>query len=249
LSTLLYLPMIALTIPVMVLMSSAGAGATPESTALIGLLSIAVGLVSLLWYPVMWGALTVLASERYLGREIEPGDAIRRAFGRYASLLGSMTAKWAIVFFTMFFSWILLFVPTFYLLVRWFAIPATVVLENRGVGASFSRSSQLSINQKMRIFGTLFLAWMIVIVVAVAVFMLVLIIVGMTMAGGDAEALSGTSSMMLQLPSIFAYILLLPIVIITETLLYYDVRIRQEGYDIELMSAQLPGVGAGVAAN
>jgi hypothetical protein len=219
--------------------------ASPAMGMAFGVMMLGVLVMSLVWYPVMWGALMVSASERYLGREIEAGEAIRRAFSRFGSLIGATLAKWALITLGVF----LLIFPMFYFLARYFAIPATVVIENRSAGEALRRSSQLSINQKGRILGTLLLAWAILIGISMAVSMLVVIIVGLMMAGGDAEAVSGTSSMLLQLPSIFAYILGLPVIVITETLLYYDARIRQEGFDIELMSAQLGGPEARVATH
>ncbi len=244
LSTVVYLPVIARMIPMLLLMDGMADG-SPEAGMALGLVLAAIGLISLLWYPVMWAALMVSISERYLGRDIEAGDAIRRAFGRFGSLLGATLAKWALIMFGFF----LLFFPMFYFMARYFAIPATVVIENQSAGQALRRSSQLSINQKGRILGTLLLAWAILIGISMAVSMLVAVVVGVMLAGGDVEAITGTSSMLLQLPSIFAYILGLPVIVITETLLYYDARIRQEGYDIELMSAQLAGPEARAATN
>ena len=245
LSAVLYLPMLALTIPTMAIMSGMATAPSEQST----LLLTGITVVSLFWYPVMWGALTVSVSERYLGRDIQAGDALRRALGRYGALLGAVLAKWVIISLSMIISWILLFFPTGYLLARFFAVPATVVLENTGVGQSFRRSGQLSIKQKLRIFGTLFLSWAIVIGISVAIYLLMLSLLGIPLLAADPEDVAATSSMVLQLPSIVMYILLVPIIIIVETLLYYDARIRQEGYDIELMSAQLAGPEARVATN
>ncbi len=240
LSTLLYLPVIALMIPLLRMFETA----SENVGALFGVI-IALALVSFLWYPVMWGALMVSASERYLGRDIETGAAVGRAFGRFGSLVGSWLAKWCIVFLGAFF----LLIPMFYFLARFFAVPAASLLENRGVGAGFSRSSQLSVNQKWRILGTLFLAWAILFAISIAISMVVGIIVGVAVARGDADATTTSSSLLLQLPGMLAYIVGLPIVVIAETLLYYDARIRQEGFDIEILSAQLAGAGAPVPAN
>lgn len=248
LSAVLYLPMLALTIPTMAMMSGM-ATAAPEESTVLALMFMAVSVVSLFWYPVMWGAMTVSVSERYLGRDIQAGDAVKRALGRYGPLLGAFLVKWLIIGLTAIISWILLFFPTCYLLARFFAVPATVVLENTGVGGSFRRSGQLSIKQKLRIFGTLFLSWAIVIGISVAIYMLMLSVLGISLMSSDPEEMAATSSMLLQLPTIVMYILLMPIVIIVETLLYYDARIRQEGFDIELMSAQLAGPEARVATN
>jgi hypothetical protein len=240
LSALLYLPLIVVMVPMMRMMDG-----TVENPGALGGAFIGIMLISIFWYPVMWGALMLSASERYLGRDIETGDALKRTFSKFGSLVGSQLAKWFIVGLGAF----LLVIPAFYFLARYFAVPATVLFEKRGVADSLRRSSQLSIGQKGRILGTLALAWAILLGISFAVQMVVSIIFLATIASRGGDAVTGTSSLLLQLPSMFAYILGLPIVVITETLLYYDVRIRQEGYDIELMSAQLASVPTGVAAH
>lgn len=240
LSTLVYLPVIALMIPLMGVMNG-----TTEDPMAMGMTFLAIAFVSILWYPVMWGALMLSASERYLGREIETGEAVRRAFGKFGALLGSWVVKWLLVTLGFF----LLIVPGFYFIARYFAIPATVLFEDRGVGDSLGRSSQLSIGQKGRILGTLALAWAILFGIVFAVSMVIGIIAGVAMVRSGGDAMTGTSSLLMQLPGIFSYILGLPIIVIAETLLYYDARIRQEGYDIELMTAQLGSAGTGVPAH
>ena len=240
LSTLVYLPVIAMMIPLMGMMNG-----TIEDPAALGFGFMAIFVVSVLWYPVMWGALMLSASERYLGRDIETGEAVRRAFGKFGALFGSWLVKWLLVMVGFF----LLIIPGFYFIARYFAIPATVLFEDRGVGDSLARSSQLSIGQKGRILGTLALAWAILFGISFAVTMVVSIIAGVLMFRGGPDAMTGSSSLLLQLPGMLAYIFGLPIIVITETLLYYDARIRQEGYDIELMSAQLERAGTGAPAH
>ncbi len=82
---------------------------------------------------------------------------------------------------------------------------------------------------------------------SIAVSIVALTILGVAMASTGPDAITGTSSLLMQLPSILGYIIGLPIVVTVEVLLYYDERIRQEGYDIELMSAQLAHAGSGAA--
>lgn len=240
LSTLVYLPMIALMIPLLGVMNG-----TTDDPGAMGLTFLGLMLISMLWYPVMWGALMLSASERYLGRDIETGEAVRRAFGKFGALLGSWIVKWLLIVIGFF----LLIVPGFYFIARYFAIPATVLFENRGVGDSLGRSSQLSIGLKGRILGTLALAWAILFGIVFAISMVVGIIMGVAMVRSGGTTMTGTSSLLMQLPGIFSYILGLPVIVIAETLLYYDARIRQEGYDIELMTARLERAGTGVPAH
>jgi hypothetical protein len=239
LSTLLYLPFIVAMIPMLRAMQRMA----EDPMAIFGAMW-PVMLISIFWYPIMWGAMTVAASERYLGRDIDAGEAVKRAFGKFGTLLGSMLIKWFVIIFGFF-----LIIPGFYFIARFFAVPATVMFENNGVGGALGRSGQLSVGHKGRILGTLALAWLILFAILIAFSMVMGIVIGVATvrSGGDAAA-NPTSSMLMQLPGTIAYILALPVIVITETLLYYDARIRHEGYDIELMNMRLEEAGAGATA-
>lgn len=237
LSALVYLPFIAAMIPLLRAMEQIATN--PQS--FMGMV-LPIVLVGIFWYPVMWGAMTVSVSERYLGREIDAGDAIKRAFGKFGSLVGSVILKWIIIMFGFF----LLIVPGFYFIARLFAVPATVLFEDNGVGRALGRSGQLSIGHKGRILGTMVLIWLILIALAVAISMVLGIIVGLAVLRGSE--VSSSSSLMMQLPSMIANIFTMPILVIAEVLLYYDARIRHEGYDIEMMNARLGSADAGAVA-
>ncbi len=242
LSTLAYIPIIALLVPILIAVDRAVA-----DTMMVGVAGIGLLVYIFFVYPILRGALTVSVSERYLGRPIEAGEALQRAFSRSGAVVGSWLVKWIVITLGWVLGFFLLGAPGFYFLTRWFAVPATALLEQRSVGQALSRSSQLSVNRKWRILGTLALSWLILIGLSIAVSMVALTILGIAIASSGPDAITGTSSMLMQLPSILGYIIGLPIVVTVEVLLYYDERIRQEGYDIELMSAQLAHAGSGAA--
>ena len=240
LSTLAYLPIIALVIPILWAMS----GST-EHMGLVGFAGFGLVVVALVWYPMVWGALQLSVSEHYLGREIDTGVALARSFAKFGSVLGSWYAKWIIVMIGFF----LAIVPGFYFLARFFAVPATVLLEGQGVGTALGRSGQLAIGHKWRILGTMALSWLILVAISIAASMIVLIVMGIAFAKRGPEAMTPSSSLLTQLPTLFAYIVGMPITVIVHTLLYYDARIRQEGFDIEIMSQQLEDSGMKVPAH
>lgn len=238
LSTIVHLPFAVLVL--VMLFVSGGVSASPDSIAALAVGGVATILMvpilvgAIIWYPLMRTALMVSASETYLGREIDAGGAIKAVTARSGKVIAAWYAKWIIIIA----GFIALVVPGFYFIVRYFAVPATVVLENNGVGAGLRRSAQLASGHKWKILGTLALGWMLLFAMQFTVSMLVMIVVLIsTLRGGDP--MDAQSSMLVQLPQIAAYILGLPLMAVLETLLYYDMRIRQEGFDIEVMSAQL----------
>jgi hypothetical protein len=112
----------------------------------------------------------------------------------------------------------------FWVLARYFAVTAGIVIEGRGVFASLGRSATLSRGRKLHILGTSLLAFLIFFVVYFAV--------------GIVAAMFG-SAVITTVLTVAASIVAYPMFAITEMLLYYDARIRNEGYDIEMMAEGL----------
>jgi hypothetical protein len=243
LSTIVYFPIIIVIIAYVVLTGTAPGDPDFASLTTSSVASIVLGLGGLgviLWYPVARTAINVSVSELYHGRAIDSGTAIRAATSRYGTVLGAMIAKWTIVVLGFLVGIFLLGAPAFYFLARFFAVPNTVVLEGNGVGDAFSRSSQLALGYKWRILRTLVLGWILVFAISIAASFIILAILAIVaLSGGNPDEVSPTLAMVMQLPSIVAYIIGLPLTVILETLLYYDMRIRQEGYDLDVMTAQL----------
>ena len=161
-----------------------------------------------------------LSSEDYLGRHYEAPVAVRDAVVRLPTVMFSLLFKYLLIVVGFF----LFIVPSLWVLARYFAVTASIVLEGRGTGAAFGRSARLSRGLKLHILGTSLLAFLIFFVVYFAV----------TIAG----AMTG-SVVITTLFTIIVSIIAWPMFAITEMLLYYDARIRSEGFDIEMMEAGL----------
>ena len=189
-----------------------------------------LALVAGLWSGITAGALTWAASERYLGREVTASAAISAAFSRGLTLAFGVLARWMLVGF----GFVLLIVPGFYAFIFSFAMTAGIILERRGINASWTRSRELVRDMKAHVFGALFIAYLVLFVVFVTVgFML-------------GAMLFGDNELALQVLQNAVQILVSPFVVCTETLLFYDLRIRKEGFDIEHMAAAMePAVPAG----
>jgi hypothetical protein len=115
----------------------------------------------------------------------------------------------------------------FYVIARFFAVNQTIVLENRtvvGESNAFSRSGVLSRNRKWHVLATMLLVFVIFFVLQFGVTMLAKIV------GSNAISL-----ILQTLYTVVAY----PLIGITQMILYYDARIRAEGFDIEVMAGAL----------
>lgn len=195
--------------------------------------TMALGFGGLIWFSLIDGAMTVAASESYLGRPVDVGGAFQRALSRIGALIAVAVLRALAVTL----GFVLFIVPGFYFLARYFGGPVVVMLEQRGAVDALGRSSELTRGVKGHVLKTLLLVWTIYIVLSIAVG---------AISGAFSAAAPGASPVALalsQIASAIFTILTYPIIAIVQTLLYYDLRIRKEGYDIELMAQELGGGG------
>lgn len=177
---------------------------------------IAAGLIA----PFAEAAFVTTTSNAYLGQPVDVGDSIRSAFTRPLRLFALVWIR-AIL---MIIGTVLLIVPGLIAYKRYFAIVAAFTLEKLSVRAALKRSRELSMDNGKRIFFLLG---------AVALFA---IFAGAMLGGFLAAIAKGTLAAILYL---VAVALFTPFAAIVMTLLYYDIRIRREGYDIELLASAL----------
>ena len=101
---------------------------------------------------------------------------------------------------------ILLIVPGLFLITIWAVIVPVIVLERAGVFASFGRSQQLVRGHGWHVFGTLVLAWVILLVVNI-VLGIIFTVLPHALGSGLASVISGT--------------LVAPFIALIVTLIYY----------------------------
>lgn len=189
-------------------------------------------------FALMTGVLMRLSSRMYVGGEQEElGVAVRRVLPRVPAILAATFLRTLVIMLGAAPMILAAISPAFvalgvisfmiaapYLFARFVPVTAAIVLEDRPVLEAFSRASVLTRNRKWHILGTYLLLGLIYAVMMVAVMMLAGLL-GNTMWAGVVMTL--------------VYIVTYPLVGVTEMLLYYDMRIRNEGYDIEVMAGAI----------
>lgn len=163
--------------------------------------------------PLMYGALIHAVSERSLGKMIGIGRAYGFAWGRRGALIGAaLLAGLALVGMSI----TIIGIPfAVYFGVRWTFICQAVLLEGVSARAALSRSSNVVKENWGRVLGIMFVAGIIAAVVGAVLGIIPVV-------GGIIGGILSTS-----------------ILIIAETLLYYDLRVRKERYDVETLSKEL----------
>lgn len=176
-------------------------------------------------YSIVGGVVSVLASDAYLGRPLDTGAAFRLTASRLLSLIVAGAIRAICIFLGV----VLLVLPGVYALSAFFAVTQTVVLEGSGAARSLSRSSALSVGLKPHIIGTLFLIGLIGLSITVGI--------------GLLSSMS-QSKVVVNVVSTAVAIVLYPLFGLVETMLYYDARIRKEGFDVEYLAGVQSNAGA-----
>ena len=216
-------------------------------------------LLAFLWSILIWTAMTVHSAELYLERAANPLAALRATLRRSPALLWSTIMKWFLInFISTLVSipllllmgvvgaiasggtmgtgvmialvavvYIGLIVITAVVYARFFFAQTVLVMEKLGPWIAIRRSLDLTRGHHWRI---------------VKSYMLVFLIFGAVMATSYLVPYGLTSNWTLS--TVFGQVLTMavfPVIPAVTALLYYDLRIRKEGFDLELMARSLEG--------
>ena len=246
-------PYIILSYIIVKLVEIALTGGSPEQTVPFSITygaNLIVKMIELISIgPVLIAAMTMAISERFLNRDIGIIEAYKRIWKRFLPLLGTIIITGLVI------SSVLIASSLFGLAIMmggsssgsilviiggvlaamlwtWYAfIPQTVVLEGEGGISAMKRSKYLVKGDFLKVFILLIL-----VLVAIALIMEIisfgiikaLFFFSQHSAAPLAEGMSNVISVLFE-----------PFRIAAITLLYYDLRIRKEGFDLEIMAEEL----------
>lgn len=203
------------------------------STALLIIGIVVFILTIFVGYPFVTGALIHAVSKQRLRRPINIKEAYRSSWKRFGSLVGVHFLRLLAIFGIMFVSIIPValsrgvLVPimiigygfAFYYMIRWLFVLEVVLVEGLGPVPALSRSAVLVKGDWWRILGIMLL--------------LGLIMWAIMLLFGRIPIFGG------MLSSILAY----PVLVIGEILLYYDLRVRKDGYTPEVLAKEIESDG------
>ena len=182
--------------------------------------SALVSSLALFIAPFTEGSMTCAASSAYLGKPVDFEQSVRSAFSHAGWLFVAMVRKWVLMLLGLTFF----LVPGLIVFKRYFALPMTVLFEDNSAGAAVARSRSLSDGNGRRIFS---------LNGGVFVFSLIVTLtLEQTITSFSHGAIAAVGQLLVNAA-------VSPFGTIVATLLYYDIRIRREGYDIELMAQAL----------
>lgn len=195
-------------------------------------LGMLTGLLNIVLSAIGTAAAVFIVSDSYLGRPVDPWDALSRAVPYIArivvlSILTTLVVGLGFMFFL---------VPgVIFLSALVISTQALVLEENRSPIEAMGRSWQLTKGFRWKVLA-------LVVVTAIIVFIpsIALVSVASFLATGPAVLtdLSIGWSLALVLGAV-VQLLLYPLMYSVLTVLYYDLRVRKEGFDLEVLAQAL----------
>jgi hypothetical protein len=191
------------------------------------LVQVAATILNWLLLPFLAGAIATTVAASYLGQQIGPKEAMRASLRRFWALFGA----WWIHALTEYPAMVLLVFPGVCLETLFVMAAPAIVIEGLGPIAGLKRSWRLGARNFWPTMGKMLLTGLIASLLQ-------------TVLGGVPESVALLIGLkwgwiLLALGSALVSLVVLPIAAITSTLLYFDARIRTEGFDLQVIAASL----------
>lgn len=191
-------------------------------------------LIAVLAYQVVTGATLRAAGDAYMGGDPDPGTALRNGFSRVHSII------WISIIYSVLvvIGFFLLLLPGIWLAISLSLATPVLIFEGRKGRKAIDRSFNLISDNWWRTLGALLVG-----------FILIGILYFLVPLGLDALASSVDSVILftaiLNLGQALVAIITAPFIAALLTVIYYDLLVRKEGYDVQFLAQRLGGEEGG----
>ena len=208
------------------------------TTALIGMFALLIAQIAA---EVGTGAMTSAISDRILGRTATLGSSYRRIGARFGPFLGYLFLKYLLIGVGMMFC----LIPGVVFAIMTLVSVCAFVIEGKGPRESLERSWKLVSGHGFRVFGIYLLATILVVLITSAVGFLFSLAVAGSLEGAVSASIGevvDTNPFVVIASGIvngLSSALLAPVLAAAVTVTYYDLRVRKEGFDLEMLAESL----------
>ena len=212
------------------------AGSGFSTGGVLGFLGVAiVGLIVYVFaYLFSQGGTVFAVSELYLGRATTIGQSLGRVRGELGSLFGVIILNGLVTGF----SFLLLIIPGIYMACRLCVCIPAALLENLGPRESLERSFGLTKDNAGRAFLILLL-YSAILYGALFLFDIPFAI-GIQIESHNPSMVRLLTALM-QVGNFIAGVMVTPVLTIASSIFYFDLRVRKEAFDLQLMMNPLAG--------
>ena len=199
------------------------------------LLELLVIVVSLVATSLATAAAYRLVADAYLGRPVDPDASLRFGLRRLGSVI------WVSILFGLglFAGLLLLVVPGIFVTVAWSIATPVLLAENLRGSRAIRRSRALVRGRWWPCAAVVYLMYLLELIVY---FGILFVITKLVDTSGNDSLLFAEEGV----TSLIASTLVLPFHVAVTTVLYIDLRVRKEGFDVQLLTYSLEPGGAGV---
>jgi hypothetical protein len=195
------------------------------------LLALATAIITGLGSVLVQGASAKALTDVYQGVQPSWQDSLRFGFRRFFPILGATL----LIGVASAIGFLFCIAPGVWLFTSWsVAVPALVV-ENKGPVQAMGRSFELVRRRFWPVLGAVALSYLIYFVVG----QVIGLITGAATFSGAATPSSG-DLWVSTIGSIITSVLVLPFMAAVFIVLYFDLRVRAEGYDLQVMASEIP---------
>jgi hypothetical protein len=172
---------------------------------------------------------TFIVAETYLGGSITPSEA----FSRAQPFLGRLVVA-AVASGLLYGVGLILFIVPGLIVISALAVTApAIVLENQPTAtAGMGRSWALTKDHRIKVFVAFLVAFMMIVLPGIA-------LGGFSVAAASATGSVTTGVVLFLIVQAVLQVLAYPFLFVLTTLVYYDLRVRKEAYDLEMLSTSL----------
>lgn len=222
---------------------AAPAAALPSFPTATAIILVIVGiLIYLVVYLYAQGGTFFAVSEIYLGHTTTIRASLSRMRGHALKLLGVTILNGLVVGA----ATILLIIPGIYMACRLLTCVPAALFEDLGAGDSLTRSYELTKNEAGRGFVILLLYFVLSITASMLVVFPFQVMAGLSLKD---PGMAHLWTVLMQVGNFLATVLVAPYITIATSIFYFDLRVRKEAFDLQLMlnasgniSASTPGV-------
>jgi hypothetical protein len=203
------------------------------AAVILGLLVLVVWLIVHLFAQ---GATVIAVSDLYLGRTITISDSFRRMRGEAGNLFGVILLNGLATGA----AFILLIIPGIYVMCRLAVCIPAALIENLGPRTSLERSFELTKDNAGRAFLIILLYFALSFAAGALFAAPFQFMMFLSAAKSHPETMRMWMALT-QIGSTIATTLVTPVLTIASAILYYDLRVRKEAFDLQMMMNPLGG--------
>jgi len=205
-------------------------GALSGAMAVFAGLAVLVGaVVYLVAYLFAQGGTVLAVSELYLGRTATIGESLRRMRGQAGNLFG-VTLLTGLAVLT---GLVFLIIPGIWLACRLSTCVPAALLEKLGPGESLSRSFRLTEGNAGRAFVIYLISFVLAIIAGAVLAFPFEFIISLSTSQNPGALEMWTA--LAQVGNAISETLVTPIALIATAIFYFDLRVRKEAFDLQLM--------------